>query len=148
MTFDQALVEKAKEAKSVEELLALAKDTGIELTAEEAEAYYAQLHADGELADDELENVSGGGCGKKKIDEYYYKTGDFVYFDVGDGVTRLGWIKWKNYVNSPDGGSVVYLIYDGKNRDGSDGAEYVVTLSQIKSLQGRSNKYGYMEYYD
>ena len=61
--FNSELIEKAKQAKSVEELLALAKENGMEMTEEEAKAYYAQLHpVSGEIADDELENVSGGGC--------------------------------------------------------------------------------------
>ena len=59
------LMEKAKQAKSAEELLAIAKENGIEATEEEAKQYFAQLHsATGELSDDELDNVSGGGCNK------------------------------------------------------------------------------------
>ena len=57
------LIEKAKSAKTAEELLALAKENSVELTAEEAAAYFAQLNpASGELSDDELDSVSGGGC--------------------------------------------------------------------------------------
>ena len=57
------LIEKAKTAKTAEELLALAKGNGVELTAEAAAAYFAQLNpASGELSDDELDNVAGGGC--------------------------------------------------------------------------------------
>lgn len=53
---------KAKAAKSVEELLALAKESGIELTEEEAAKYLADLHKEGSLSDDEFDNVVGG-CG-------------------------------------------------------------------------------------
>ena len=57
------LIAKAKHAKSPEELLALAKENGIELTEESAQAYFNQLNPKtGELADDELDNVAGGGC--------------------------------------------------------------------------------------
>ena len=57
------LIAKAKQAKSPEELLALAKENGIELTEESAQAYFNQLNPKmGELADDELDNVAGGGC--------------------------------------------------------------------------------------
>lgn len=57
------LLEKAKQAKSAEEILALAKQNGMELTEEQAKAYYAQFHpTSGELSDDELDNVAGGGC--------------------------------------------------------------------------------------
>ena len=61
--FTAEQMEKAKAAKSVEELLVLAKENGVEMTEEEAGAYYAQLHpTSGEMADEELENVAGGGC--------------------------------------------------------------------------------------
>ncbi len=57
------MIEKAKTVKTAEELLALAKENGIEMTTEEADAFYAQLNPKtGELSDDELDNVSGGGC--------------------------------------------------------------------------------------
>ena len=57
------LIAKAKEAKSPEELMALAKENGVELTEESAKAYFNQLNPKtGELADDELDNVAGGGC--------------------------------------------------------------------------------------
>ena len=55
------VLEKAKQTGSVEELLALAKENGMELTQEEAEKYYAKFHQSGEVADDELDNVAGGG---------------------------------------------------------------------------------------
>ena len=63
MKFTNEQLAKAKAAKSAEELLALAKENGIEMTEEEANKYYADFHKEGELADEELDNVSGGGCG-------------------------------------------------------------------------------------
>lgn len=58
---NEEMIAKAKEAKSVEELMALAKENGIELTEEDAKMYFEQLNAKkGELSDDELDNVSGG----------------------------------------------------------------------------------------
>ena len=69
MELNKELLAKANEAKTPEELLALAKENGIEMTAEEAQKIFAQLHSQsGELSDDELDNVSGGGCGPT-----YYK---------------------------------------------------------------------------
>lgn len=56
------IIEKAKQAKSVEELLSLAKENEIELTEDEGKAYFEQLHKSGELSDEELGNVAGGGC--------------------------------------------------------------------------------------
>ena len=62
MEFTPELLEKAKKAESAEALKALAKENHYEMSAEEANAYFAQLHKSGELSDEELENVSGGGC--------------------------------------------------------------------------------------
>ena len=52
----------AMQAKSVEELLKLAEEYGYEISKEEAEKIYAELNQEGELSDEELENVAGGGC--------------------------------------------------------------------------------------
>lgn len=55
------LIEKAKTAKSAEELLEIAKENNVEMTAEEAATYFAQLGPkSGELDDDDLDNVAGG----------------------------------------------------------------------------------------
>ncbi len=55
------IIEKAKQTKTSEELLALAKENDMNMTEEEAKAYFEQLHAKtGELSDDELDDVSGG----------------------------------------------------------------------------------------
>lgn len=62
MGFTKQQLEKAKAVKSAEELLALAKENGLELTEEEAKKYFAELHKEGELADEELDNVTGGLC--------------------------------------------------------------------------------------
>ncbi len=66
----QELIEKAKQAKTPEELAALAKENGIELTSEEANTYFAMLNPKtGELGDDELEDVAGGRkCGTTYMD--------------------------------------------------------------------------------
>ena len=62
------MIEKAKAAKSAEDLLALAKENNVEMTADEAKTYFAQLNpTSGELNDDDLDNVAGGagGCGEQ-----------------------------------------------------------------------------------
>ena len=57
------MIEKAKAAKTAEELLAIAKAEGVEMTEAEAAAYFAQLNPKtGELDDDDLDNVAGGSC--------------------------------------------------------------------------------------
>ena len=56
------MIEKARTAKSAEELLELAKANNVELTADEAATYFAQLGSkSGELSDDDLDAVAGGG---------------------------------------------------------------------------------------
>ena len=55
------MIEKARSAKSVEELIAIAKENNIELTDNGAKKYFAGLNPQsGELSEDELNNVSGG----------------------------------------------------------------------------------------
>ena len=53
-------VAKAMACKTAEELMAMAKAEGIELTKEEAEAYMAEME-DVELDSDMLKQVAGGG---------------------------------------------------------------------------------------
>lgn len=82
MQFTKELLEKAKTAGTAEELIELAKAEGMELTAEDAALALARLHKAGELADDELDNVSGG-CGDPNSgsgDTPKYKVGDKVYY--------------------------------------------------------------------
>ena len=63
------MIEKSKAAKSADELLAIAKENGIDMTADEAAACFAQLNPkSGELDDDELDAVAGGGCGSSDSD--------------------------------------------------------------------------------
>lgn len=61
----------AKEAKSVEELQSLAEENGYTLSYEDASHYFQVLNpSEGDISDDELESVAGGGCGEssKKAD--------------------------------------------------------------------------------
>ena len=78
MNVSKELLEKAKAAKSAEELLALAKNEGIELTAEQAAKAFAELNKTGEVSDEELDNVSGG-CGGRP-----------PKFSVNDRVSHMG----------------------------------------------------------
>ena len=57
------MIENAKSVNSAEELLALAKENNIEMTADEAATYFAQLNPkSGEINDDDLDSVAGGAC--------------------------------------------------------------------------------------
>ena len=58
-TFTYETVEKMAAAASVEELRAIAEESGVSLTPEEAAACFAELRASRELTD-ELLDVSGG----------------------------------------------------------------------------------------
>ena len=64
MNISKELIEKAKTAKSAEELLEMAKAENIELTEEEAAQAFAKMNKNGELSDEELDNVSGGCKGR------------------------------------------------------------------------------------
>lgn len=56
------IIVQARKAKTVEELKALAKENQLDLTDDQAQAYFDQLHTTGEMADEELANVAGGQC--------------------------------------------------------------------------------------
>ena len=55
------MIAKAMQCKTVDELMALARSEGFEITKDEAEAYFAEL-ADVELDEKTLRNVAGGTC--------------------------------------------------------------------------------------
>ena len=74
--FTPELIAKAKTAESAGKLFEIAKENGVELTAEEAKTYFAQLNANGAVSDDELDVVAGG-CGET------YKAGTKVRFTDG-----------------------------------------------------------------
>ena len=54
------VLKKLKEAKSVEEIIAIAKEDGVELSEENAETIYAQIYQRGQLYADDLAMVVGG----------------------------------------------------------------------------------------
>ena len=54
-------IEKAMACQTAEELLALAKTEGIDLTRDEAEAYLSEME-EVELTDAELKQAAGGEC--------------------------------------------------------------------------------------
>ena len=59
--FTKEQLNKAMECKTVDELIAFAKENGIELTKEQAEKYLAQLTGvDMPLSDEDMGKVAGG----------------------------------------------------------------------------------------
>lgn len=55
------MLAKAMQCKNADELVALAKTGGFEMTKDEAEAYFTEL-ADFELDEKALEKAAGGSC--------------------------------------------------------------------------------------
>lgn len=96
MEFTKEMIEKAKAAKSAEELRKLAKAEGMELSAEEANAAFARLSKIGELSDEELDNVVGGctrpspdgGEESEKDVVLLYHVGQIVEHITGPGTKR------------------------------------------------------------
>ena len=88
MKLTREMMEKAKTAKSMQELLEMAKAENIELSAEEAEKAFEKLNKSGELSDAELDNVAGG-CDddseseKTKEPVNKFNVGDRVYLTTG-----------------------------------------------------------------
>ena len=82
MKFSNEMIEKAKTAKTAEELLEMAKAENIELNAEEAAQAFAKMNKNGELSDEELDNVAGG-CADP------YQSGDTPIFNVGQRIYYL-----------------------------------------------------------
>ena len=76
MKFTEEQLAKMKAAKTAEELIAIAKAEGIEASEDEIKAQFSMLHSEGVLADEELDNVAGGGCGG--TEKRYPKEGDRV----------------------------------------------------------------------
>ena len=55
------MIAKAMQCRTTEELMALAKSEGFEVTKEEAEAYLAEMD-DMELEEEALKKIAGGDC--------------------------------------------------------------------------------------
>ena len=89
MTFTNEQLIKARSAKSADELLAMAKESGISMTEEQAAKYFAELNKQGELSDDELTSVAGGGKDDPEVTktECYLFTCPFCGASVSVNIT-------------------------------------------------------------
>jgi hypothetical protein len=95
------LIEKAKTAKSAEELLELAKANNVEITEDMAKTYFAQLNANGSVSDEELDAVAGGGL--------------FCPSDEAVGAIEKGdRIELRNGKNCTCGGKIGFCVAPGK----------------------------------
>lgn len=122
MNISKELLEKAKTAKSAEELSELAKAENIEISAEQAAKAFAELNNTGELSDEELDNVAGG-CSPS--DPPKYNVGDCVryYYQY-----EIGWLRYAKSTTcsfiediKADGRTWTYKLAAGS----WDGAEYI-----------------------
>lgn len=82
------LLERVRGAADAKELAALAVGEGIDMTLEQAEEVYARLHASGELADDELDDVAGGCDGGSPVCE---RCGSTMRRVLNDRLVPTGW---------------------------------------------------------
>ena len=106
MEMNKELLAKAKEAKTPDELMSLAKENGIELTAESAASYFERLNSKtGELSDSELDNVSGG-CGGGYVSgrpHPQFAVGEtvlYIHSWIGaNRITATGKVVKRNYEN-------------------------------------------------
>jgi hypothetical protein len=132
------MIEKAKAAKTAEELLELAKANGVEMTADEAKIYFAQLTPkSGEIDDNDLDNVSGGACvshstGRTVVtsgcqcftgqfqpntvlspEEFATKRSEFLsnYFARTDSFERRA--LWCSFAGKDTCGSCIHLEFEG-----------------------------------
>ena len=114
MKFSNEMIEKAKTAKTAEELLAMAKAEKIELTEEEATKAFAELNKNGELSDEELDNVAGGCEGRTPK----FSVNDRVSHKGSDGkevygtVVRVGEEKYYYVYYVVDDGETTEKAYD------------------------------------
>ena len=112
MKFTEEQLAKMKAAKTAEELIAIAKAEGIEASEDEIKAQFDAMHKEGELADDELENVSGAGCGDAP-DEL--NTGDRVRVTSGDWKGKTGTVQGMDY-QTMDWADYVWVLFDGESK--------------------------------
>ena len=118
MELNKELVARAKEAKTPEELMALAKENGIDMTEESAASLFEQLNSKtSELSDSELDNVSGGCGGGYDAGRPHpqFAVGETVlYIHSWLGATRItatGKVVKRSYEN--DGWYYTLKIHDG-----------------------------------
>lgn len=102
----QELMEKAKEAKTPEELLALAKEADMELSPQEAEETFALLNKKGELSDEELDNVAGGGCDTTVNGKSYRVVTNRLECFTGEYKSNWEWVYAENGISKVKKGPV------------------------------------------
>ena len=122
MNISKELIEKAIQAKTAEELLEMAKAQHIELTEEQAAKAFEELNKNGELSDEELDNVAGG-CSPSAPPKYH--VGDYVkyYYQYEFTWTYECTATGTSFIEDikADGSTWMYKLEAGS----WDGAEYI-----------------------
>ena len=119
------MIEKAKAAKSAEELLELAKANGFDMSADEAKTCFAQLNPQsGELDDDALDCVAGG-CGDS--DDSSGSIGDTVRITSGTVCANCG--SKIGILSRRRGYTYIKCNYCGETICGTDECTYEVSRS-------------------
>jgi len=119
MNLTLEMLNAAKNAKTAEELILLAKENNIEATAEEIKAYFEQTHTTGELADDELDNVAGGcgGGGDSGPKEYIFPPRTYTHGgQVGSGPKGCGYYTANYSCPSSGNGFRGTIYFDSKEK--------------------------------
>ena len=109
---NEEILKKAIEAKPPEEIIAIAKDTGVDLTPEMAQTIFNGLHKNRELSDEELSETVGGFRGPKLGEVYEGAPCPFCI----TGTLSYGTPCTVRYTDHPEEKLNVHL-YHGCNRD-------------------------------
>lgn len=125
MNISKELLEKARTAKSAKELLEMAKAENIELTEEAAKAF-EELNKNGELSDEELDNVAGG-CGVRSPK---FSVNDRVSHKGNNGKEVYGTVVRIRYYEY---GYVYHVVDDGETTDNWYYA-FELTLVGVESI--------------
>jgi len=73
---NKEILEKVSKCKTAEEVLELAKSNGKNISKDQAKKLFDTTHANGELTDEEVSNVSGAGCNddRHSYEKVFFKT--------------------------------------------------------------------------
>ena len=126
MNISKELLEKAKQAKTAEELIEMAKEENIELTVEQATKALAKMNKNGELSDEELDNVAGG-CGGRPPK---FSVNDRVAHKGSDGKAVYGTVVLIIPVES----DYWYLVVDDGDIMGRPYYESELTLAGVGGI--------------
>lgn len=130
MDFTAEMIVKAKKASSAEELLELAKAEGIAMTESEAAEYFKLLHTNGQLSDEELDQIAGG-KGEKPTPQPKYHKGQHLW--VGYPTTQNYLeieVLWPEFYTASDG-----WRYYCRNEYGHEENYYLDTHRFVKTYK-------------